>query len=252
MKQLFLIISVAITSVNAHCQGKSQFKNGNVKPYGERKSTAQPQVILENPHLHPFFGEIPRTEEQIKQDEAFVADCKKNFKSKAEASQFFASRAWDYLATSQMDTAVHRFNLAWLLNDDNVEVYWGLGVVSYQKGNLVDAIRFMEKGRRIDPSNVTLLVDLATVRLKCFMNDAQTAHLKEANELLEKATKLSPDFAEAYQKWSLTAFQEGKFDQAWIFFHKSYTLEPESIDQNFLTELLGKQPDPKGVFKKVN
>jgi tetratricopeptide (TPR) repeat protein len=250
MPRIFLLFTVCILNLSASAQFKNMLKQATVGRSNSKNNTSLNAPILENAHILPFFGEAVRSPEQIKEDELFVNSCKKNFKNKAEASEFFSTRAWDYLAEGQQDTAIHRFNLAWLLDKENVESYWGLGVIAYQRENHHDAIRFMEKGRQMSPSNVTLLVDLATVRIKCFLLNHEVENLKKASELLEKATKIAPDFADAYQKWSLLAFQEGKFDQAWMFFHKSYSLEPGSVDQNFLTELLTKQADPKGLFKK--
>ncbi len=250
MFRIFLLFSVLVLNQTASAQFKNMLKQNSVGRSSSKNSTVLNAPILENAHILPFFGEAVRSPEQIREDEFFLNSCKKNFKNKSEASQFFSTRAWDYLAEGLQDTAIHRFNLAWLLNKENVETYWGLGVISYQRENFKDAIRFMEKGRQIEPSNVTLLVDLATVRIKSFLQNNEVENLKKAAELLEKATKIAPDFADAYQKWSLLAFQEGKFDQAWMFFHKSYSLEPSSVDQNFLTELLTKQADPKGFFKK--
>ena len=249
MKRISFLSMILLMNLQVSAQFKNMLRRESNGP-NSISTLTEPQISIQNTHLLPFFGEINRTPEQATEDEAFVATCKKNFKNKQEASEFFAARAWEYLGEGHADTAMYRFNLAWLLDKGNVEPYWGLGVIAYQHDNHKDAIRFMEKGRQINPSNVTLMVDLATIRIKCFMKDANSEHLKKANELLEKAVKIAPDFAEAYQKWSLAAFQEGKFDKAWAYFHKSFILEPDSIDQNFLFELIGKQADPKGVFKK--
>lgn len=251
MYRIFLVSIILFSNAVASAQLRNMIKQGSNNLFGSKKTTEiSSSPILENAHILPFFGEVARSADQIKEDETFLSVCKKNFKSKDEASLFFSTRGWEYLAEGLQDTAIHRFNLAWMLDKENVESYWGLGVIAYQRENHTDAIRFMEKGRQVDPSNVTLLVDLATIRINSFLKFQEVENLKKAGELLEKAIKIAPDFAEAYQKWSLLAFQEGKFDQAWMYFHKSYSLQPDSVDQNFLSELINKQADPKGLFKK--
>ena len=203
-----------------------------------------------NINILPFFGDFEKNEIQKNQDEEFLKSCDLNFASRTEASQFFAARAWEYLTESQVDTATHRFNLTWLLNDKNVDSYWGLGVIAFQQGDLHNAMKFLEHGHAIDDKNITLTVDLATVRIQCFLKDKEPKDMEEANSLLENALTIEPNFANAYMKLSLAQLVQGDFNKAWVYFHKGYDIDKNSLDIDLLTALMEKFDDPKGMFRK--
>ena len=73
----------------------------------------------------PLFGNFIKTESQQVEDQLFLSDCDNQFKSRSEGSEFFSKMGWDYLSDGDKNTAIHRFNLSWLLNPDNVVAYWG-------------------------------------------------------------------------------------------------------------------------------
>lgn len=196
----------------------------------------------------PLFGERPKTAAQIDKEIHFLNDCDKNFATRAEASDFFAARGWDYVSSGQLDTAAYRFNLAWLLNTKNVDVYWGLGVVSYQKNQFADAIRMLRKGSTLDNNNTVLLTDLATVEIKEYQRKPNNELLTEAEEHLQRAITINSN-ALSLQKMSMISYLKTDYNKAWDYFHQARLLDVSSLDLTYLGELLAKQPDPKGVFK---
>ncbi|GAB3987118.1 hypothetical protein GCM10028807_06160 [Spirosoma daeguense] len=196
----------------------------------------------------PLFGERGKTAEQIDQEIHFLNDCDRNFTSRSEASDFFAARGWDYVDDGQLDTAAHRFNLSWLLNHDNSDAYWGLGVVCYQKNHLPDAIRMMRKGLTVADSNTVLMTDLATVEIKYYQEKSDADILADAETHLQKAVTINPN-ALSLQKLSVVHFLKADYTKAWDYFHQARSLDLSSLDLSYLNDLLAKHPDPKGVFK---
>ena len=197
----------------------------------------------------PLFGERPKTATQIGEEIHFLNDCDRNFASRADASDFFAARGWDYIADGQLDTAIYRFNLSWLLNDRNADAYWGLGVVCYQKNQLPDAIRMLKKGLAVADSNAVLMTDLATVEIKHYQDKANADVLADAETHLQRAVVISPTNAASYQKLSVVYYLKADYTKAWDYFHQAHSLDLTGIDLAYLNELLAKQPDPKGKFK---
>ncbi|WP_461092839.1 tetratricopeptide repeat protein [Spirosoma gilvum] len=196
----------------------------------------------------PLFGERPKTAEQINEEIHFLNDCDRNFASRTEASEFFANRGWDYIGKQQLDTATHRFNLAWLLNDKNADAYWGLGVVCYQKNQLSEAIRLMKKGVAVDENNTVLMTDLATLEIKHYQEKPNEDVLIDAETHLQQAVTVNPN-ALSYQKLSVVYYLKANYQKAWDYFHQASSLDFSAIDISYLNELLAKQPDPKGKFK---
>ena len=109
------------------------------------ESTASKIQPVINFSILPLFGEITKTETQKASDNRFLQECDRNFSSREDASKFFAERAWEYLSEGEQDTAIYRFNLAYLLNPKNVDSYWGLGVASYQQGRYDESARLLYK-----------------------------------------------------------------------------------------------------------
>lgn len=204
-----------------------------------------------NIHLMPLFGEYEKTETQKAADEEFLKMCDLNFPSRAKASAFFAERAWEYLEEGQKDTATYRFNLAYLLDNENTDAFWGLGVISYQNEDYAKAISLMKRGIELDDDdNQTLAVDLSTVYIKCFTVDAEKDDLYKAFDLLEKVIKKQPESANAYMQLSLARLLNSQLDDAWETFHKGYEIDPDNASVEILEGLLAKKADPKGIFKK--
>jgi tetratricopeptide (TPR) repeat protein len=206
------------------------------------------ETTFESVKSLPLFGERPKTIDQIDQEIHFLNDCDRNFASRPEASNFFAARGWDYVSNGQLDTAAHRFNLAWLLNDHNADAYWGLGVICYQKNQLPIAIRMLKKGLAVDDSNSVLMTDLATVEIKRYQEKPDEDVLTDAETHLERAISFNPN-ALSYQKLSIVYFLRANYSKAWDYFHQARQLDLSALDLAYLNELLAKQPDPKGVFK---
>ncbi|MCF8323443.1 MAG: hypothetical protein K9I84_00680 [Leadbetterella sp.] len=199
----------------------------------------------------PLFGGFTKTESQEIDDQMFISDCDKQFKSRAEASAFFSKMGWDYLAEGDKNTAIHRFNLSWLLNNENVETYWGLGVIEFQSANFSNAIKLMNKGLEIPSEpNYVLMADLATVYIKTALNNPNSMiETANARNLLIKSLEIQPKYTPAYMQLTLVSIIENKLDDAWVSFHQGYELNPKEINVEILGELLKRKADPKGVFK---
>lgn len=237
---------------------KSSNESGNAKSFipsaqGSQNISKKTALIGTNIFLIPLFGGFEKSVEQKEKVEEFLKSCDKSFKNRSEASDFFATRAWEYLSEGEKDTATHRFNLAYLLDDENAEAYWGLGVIAYQNQQYEQAIELMNKGLDMDDDdNVTLIVDLSTVYLKCFTVDNNHKDLENAFNLLHKALNKQPDAANALMQLSMAKLLNNELDEAWERFHEGYELDPENANIEILEALLSKKDDPKGIFHKNN
>ncbi len=204
-----------------------------------------------NVFLLPLFGGFEKSAEQKLKEEEFLMNCDKSFKNRSEASDFFATRAWEYLSEGEKDTATYRFNLAYLLDDENPEAYWGLGVIAYQNEKYEQAIELMNRGLSIEEDdNVTLIVDLSTVYLKCYTVDKNHKDLENAFALLHKALTKQPDSANALMQLSMAKLLNNEVEEAWVRFHEGYELDPDNANVEILEALLSKKEDPKGIFHK--
>lgn len=216
-----------------------------------RESVKKEDSILDNQDVKclPLFGSKKKAEEQLLNANDFLTRCDKNFKDRIDASKFFAERGWEYLNEGLLDTATYRFNLCFLLNQDNVDAYWGLGSISYQKGNYEESTKLLRKGLDLAPDNPTLMIDVATVQLACYKEKRNCDDIDDALRLLEKSLQKDPSNANGWLKYSIAEFQLEHYEKAWDYFHKCRLLDSSFIDTAFVSELLIKQPDPMGIFR---
>lgn len=235
-------------SANAGSVG-SENRNGVTREDAATDANGGVPLTAAMIRVTPLFGERAKSGEQIEFEINFLNDCDQNFSNRAEASGFFAARGWDYLGESQLDTAAYRFNLAWLLNDKNVDAYWGLGVVCYQQSKLDQSIRMLSKGLALVDTNAVLMTDLATVELMQFQAKKDPHHLNEAENHLTRALALLPDNATAHVKMALLQYTKADYAKAWEHIHQARKLDFSAIDLSFLADLTAKEPDPKGFFK---
>lgn len=197
----------------------------------------------------PLFGSKKMVEEQLLNATEFLTQCDKSFKDRSDASNFFADRGWEYLNDGLLDTATYRFNLCYLLNQDNVEAFWGLGSISYQKGNYEESTKLLRQGLILSPENTTLMIDVATVQLACYKEKRNCDDIDDALRLLEKSLQIDPSNANGWLKFSIAEFQLEHYDRAWDYLHKCRQIDVSFIDTTYLQELISKKEDPLGLFK---
>ncbi|MFT2009354.1 tetratricopeptide repeat protein [Pontibacter sp. 13R65] len=214
---------------------------------------AQEAAEKPNPSVLPMFGNIAKTEAQQIKDQKFLSSCDNSFSSRQEASEFFMNRGWEYFNEGQMDTAVYRFNLAWLLNPDNSNTYWAFGLVTYGQGKLNESIGFYEKALALDPTNSLIMSDIASSYLA--LQDAEEKKnkkkqaFKKVVEFTNKALAADSVNAFALYTMSKVKFQEKQYEEAWTYLHKGREQNVANIDFVYLTSLMAEMPDPTGFFK---
>ncbi|ARS35034.1 tetratricopeptide repeat protein [Pontibacter actiniarum] len=214
-------------------------------------SFAQEQTSETSVKVLPMFGGKQKTETEQKQDEKFLTSCDKNFSTRVEASKFFMERGWEYLNEGQTDTAMYRFNLAWLLNPGNKDTYWAFGLVTSAKGQSEEAISLYEKALELDPKNSLLLSDVAAAYLAVYKENKKKKYLKKAAGYVNTATAADAGNAYALYNTSLVKFYEKKYGEAWDYLHRSRAINMTQIDYGYIMELVAQMPDPQGFFKQM-
>ncbi|AWV99694.1 tetratricopeptide repeat protein [Arcticibacterium luteifluviistationis] len=196
-----------------------------------------------------LWGGFQKNLQQLEEDKTFLKDCDRNFENREVASRFFSDMGWQYLSEGSKEMATYRYNLANLLNPENIEVFWGLGVIEYQKGEHQEAIKLMSLGLESDEENAPLLTDLATVYISCFSENAHNVDLPKAFQMLNKAIELEPNYVNAYMQISHAYLLDQDMTKAWDNFHKGYEISPTNINFDLLSLLVATAPDPLGFFK---
>lgn len=206
--------------------------------------------------LQPMYGQpkIVRPENLKQADEAFVRDAVLRFKNRQSASQAYAAQGWNAFRAGQLDTAIRRFNQAWLLNPKNYSAHWGFGAVLGQQGKLSQALEHLENARQLvdDPvQRVALLCDLGTVhseyaaRLPKERELERAQHFVLANSRFTESLENNPKYAPSWREWALSLYEQERYSEAWVKVRQARANGAEPFPADFLKKLAAKYPEPK-------
>jgi Tfp pilus assembly protein PilF len=199
--------------------------------------------------LQPLFGGATPAQAEALLGAGYVEKVASSFASREEASRFLSGKGYEYLSEGLTDTAAFRFNLAWLLDAKNPDVYRGLGIVASRQPTPDQAIALLTQGLALAPTNALMLSDLGSSHLIRYEQTKKKKDLTTATDLLQRALTASPDNAVAWQQMARVHYLQEDYAKAWEAVHKGQALSMTSIDFDFLSELMAKMPDPQGKFK---
>lgn len=82
------------------------------------------------PNACPMYGGIEKTAAMKETDRALVAEVEETGMTRREGAVEFVDKGWDRFYDGDPDTAMKRFNQAWLLDAELGDVYHGMAVVT--------------------------------------------------------------------------------------------------------------------------
>lgn len=136
-------------------------------------------------------------------------------------SEEVATLGWKYYHSGDIDTAIKRFNQAWMFDKNNPQAYWGFGLIMGMRSRTEDpmhhideSIKYLDIARSKKPDDGILISDLA------FSHKVKGDYLKReklnnsdeikiARMLFEEAKKFAPDHPPLYTNWAGLELNEG-------------------------------------------
>lgn len=150
-----------------------------------------------------------------------------NIPPNKEFSKSAAELGWKYYYDGDLDTAIKRFNQAWMFDKESVDAFWGFGLIMGQRAqkedtekNLFESIKFLEKAHELSKNNPKIIVDLAfsETLLGAFLKENKQfdfqKHFSKARILFQKAEKIDKNYPLIYSNWSVLEFYEGNYSKA--------------------------------------
>jgi len=86
-----------------------------------------------------MFGGVARTAAEQAADKAYVEEALKLGTADAVAAEL-VTEGWFALDEGDLDTAMFRFNRAWLVQPERGDVHWGFAIVSHLRGAPVEEV----------------------------------------------------------------------------------------------------------------
>ncbi|MFD1871177.1 hypothetical protein [Hymenobacter bucti] len=219
--------------------------------HAQRNKKNAPAAVASGPaRLAPLYGGASPAQAQALVGPAVLADIDRSFPSRAEASQFFSTKGFQYLLENQPDTAAIRFNLAWALDAKNPDPYRGFAVMlSQRQAPPADVQALLLQGLAVAPTNAGLLIDAATIVTERYIQTKKKKDLTEAASYAQRAVLADANNANAWQTQARVRYYQEDYAGAWEAIHKGQNLNMSSLDFTLISDLKDKLPDPEGKFR---
>jgi tetratricopeptide (TPR) repeat protein len=111
------------------------------------------EICLENINVLPLFGGQQRCPTQLRADTFFLYKCDRIYPDRKTATADMIRRGWNYLHEQKTDTAIIRFNQAWLLDSTHAGIYWGFGTALGVQKKTAEALPFFERSLQLAPDS---------------------------------------------------------------------------------------------------
>ena len=191
----------------------------------------------------PMYGqpEISRSKALKRADEAFIAEASAGFGGdRAAASRAWYAEAERFFRERDFDSAMQRYNQAWLLDQENYQPFWGFARVAVQDDRLKEALQHFETSIELcgdEYQKVALLSDAAMV-------NAYAGEFQRANSLFAESTAMDPNYDRSWYRWSQSLFLEGNYPEAWVKLRRAEALGA-NVSDAYLRDLRKKLPEPE-------
>jgi tetratricopeptide (TPR) repeat protein len=222
MKYLFTLV-IALTSFASFGQSIS---------YADFKKQANDDI-----NLRPEYGNVRKTEEQVKADQDFVKLVLQQDGTNSKGSEHLVKLGFDYLYKGDLVTAMKRFNQAWLLDNKNENAYWGFGAVYFSFNDFTEALAQLDKGLIINPNSSNILTDKATIYTGYYANNQKTEDLNKAIELFNKSYSIDPLNQNTLFKLSVAYFYKKDCVNALKYFNEHNKIGGKAIPEGYAAAL---------------
>ncbi len=156
----------------------------------------------------PMYGDPDKPKKLNANDAAFIASIEKSGHTRQEVAKDVMFTGWGLFAKRDYKGAIRRFNQAWLLDQENPDVYHGFAVISAQRDNAPSiAEKFFRLAVALPGVNVNAHVDFGRFLLENF-------RLDESLVQFENAIAASPTAPNARSNASIAYAKKGDFVQA--------------------------------------
>lgn len=219
-----------------------------ISPDGQMYPKTPGQLIM-------YGGVFHSEKEEASQD--YIERETEKFGSREEASSAASAVGFDYIRDAQtpgasyaeINLAVRMFNGAWILWEDNYKVFWGYGICSALRRDLLSSEKYFLKAIALNQENpdAELRIDAALT----FSPSNTRKGLDKAIELAQEALKIAPEKERAYFVWAQALANKGDYWGAWKKISQCERVGGYTIPQDFLNHLESVMPRPI-IYQNTN
>lgn len=191
--------------------------------------------------LLPMYGYAKKCNAQLESDKIFIEDCDRKFESRKTACEHHIERGWQFLNTGDLNTAMKRFNQAWLLDSiNNAEVYEGFGCILAQKSQYRDAIKLFDRSLMIDSLNPRVWRYSGMSKISLLDYDPKQEYLDDAVYCMKKSVEIDPSDSESYHCLTIAYSMYYQQDSARKYLKITDELNPNLINKELRERITSK------------
>lgn len=202
--------------------------------------TVQLTNAQEPNNLKPKYGGIIKSQEYIDADNKFIDEVVEQYGTREIAAKKYIKFGWDYFRKGDLNTAMKRFNQAWLLDSTLVDVNWGYGAILGAYQQYEKAIDYFKKYQSSNPNNERIYIDMATAYFQYASSQKEKGlmeswllNLNEAKSCIKKSLKINDKNASAYSQLAVAYYYENKIDSARYYGQLANKLDPKILHPGF-------------------
>jgi|GEM_PF-4953413 len=177
--------------------------------------------------LLPKYGGYQKTPEMLEADRQFLEGVMHAASSADEALAATLLRGWSSLYSGKLDTAIRRFNQAWLISATSSQAPWGMADVESLRENYDTAEQLFREARAYDDTDPVLFCDIGAFYLAraqatpSMASGTQQTLLHNANEAFTKADALGHHDAPCFTHWATVAYLLGDNEATERYTHRA-------------------------------
>jgi len=197
-------------------------------------------------NLLPKYGLLPKNEGQKEADQKFVADIDHSYKgNRKKAAEDMAGLGWQFLRADDSETAMKRFNQAWLLDNSNGKALWGMAAVQANWMKLDESLKLFAEAESFVGDDINFTTDYAKTLGMAGAKTKNESLLNDAFARFARVHKTAPQNTLNLQNWAITLYYVGKYAEAWEKIKLAEaTPGHDEINSKFVDALQSKMPRP--------
>jgi tetratricopeptide (TPR) repeat protein len=199
-----------------------------------------------NINLMPKYGLVQKNKAQLAADKELFTAIDKQYKGdRKKAAEDAAMRGWQFLRKGDMETAMKRFNQAWLLDSKNGKALWGMAAIQGNTGKMDESLQLFSEAEQFEGNDIDFAVDQARAIGLAAMATKNEVLITEAFHRYEQLYKRVPRNILNLQNWAIALYYTGNYTKAWEKIKMAETApRGNELDKRFIAELQSKMPRP--------
>lgn len=189
---------------------------------------SRPKVI----NTLPMYGGFAKNELEQKADQDFVNTMSAALGGRRGAAEGVVNGAWQFFNQGDYETAMKRFNQAWLLDWNNADVYKGYINMASKQNSVNELYTYTQKVVVQNPQQATIQCFLGVVDVGLVLNnpDQQKDYLNRAETEFQKGLAIEDKNPFCHLNLAAALYHNEKYADAWNHLLINFNLPDARLD----------------------